>query len=113
MGPYPAVEFWIDLNVRNLISWAQNTDAGEEEIFYDYAASLYNLLSGPDQVETLFKTLREIAFLSAHGVCWATTHSSINLLICSRQEVGILVAVTVSYSVISIESLRPVKSMIY
>jgi hypothetical protein len=65
MGPYPADEFGIDMNVRNLVAWAQDTDSTEEEIFSGYTALLSDLLNNADEIQTFSQTLREIALLSA------------------------------------------------
>lgn len=68
LGPYPADEFWIDMNVKNLVSWALKPHSREEEIFNEYSAGLQSILIRPDRLRSFTGVLRKIALLSARGV---------------------------------------------
>lgn len=60
-GPYITHEIWTDLNTYVVSHWAQNTPKTEEELFYEFTASL-----GLDDWNA--DIFREIAILSIEGV---------------------------------------------
>ena len=58
-GPYPANEYWIDMNVKVIAKWAQNPWQSEEDVF----GQVYEDLDGDS-----LSALRQLALQSAHGV---------------------------------------------
>lgn len=60
-GPYPADEFWIDMNVDVIAKWALDTSVSEEELFHSWVRKSLGL----DHESA--RALREIALLSAKG----------------------------------------------
>lgn len=75
-GPYPADEFWIDMNVEVLARWAQGPSEREEDLFVDWVRHGLGL-----DYESA-RNLREIALLSARGTLlghYSLSHQMINL----------------------------------
>lgn len=60
-GPYPANEFWINMNVEIIAKWALDTSVGEEDLFHFWVRKKLGL------DEESARALREIALLSAKG----------------------------------------------
>lgn len=60
-GPYPAHEFWIDMNVHVLAAWALHPTKPEADIFASWVRHTF----GPDEESS--RALREIALLSSRG----------------------------------------------
>ena len=60
-GPYPAHEFWIDMNVEVLAKWAQTPKESEEDLFTAWVRNKLKL-----DYESA-RNLREIALLSARA----------------------------------------------
>jgi hypothetical protein len=63
-GPYPANEFWIDMNVDVIAKWALDMSASEEALFHSWVRHTRKL------DEESARALREIALLSAKGTLY-------------------------------------------
>ena len=63
LGPYPADEFWIDMNVQVISKWAMDPFRSEETLFKEYARDL-----GYWPTDDLMSAFRDVALLSARGV---------------------------------------------